>query len=461
MKQKEILINHQSNIRQLFADLFRDDSGEPFKLTDGQVEIVRMILFKQHPRCAINATTQYGKSDVVAMSVLLRSILFKEKFIIVAGRKDKAQIIMGRVVQHTFDHPLLYSQLEIDSNIPLERLKRERSKDNIIWKGGGGVRSLTAGISSRKNVEDSLTGFGSQNVIEDESALIPDDFQSMVLRMIAGQKDSFLLKIGNPFHKNHFYKSMNSSKYKTLKIDYRQAIAEGRYSEEFIEEARELPFFDILYGCEFPEEEGQIDGWIKLFPDELVLDAMVDEMPDNEVRLGVDFAGSGRDQSAYVIRGSTTAQVVEVNDLSDTMQQVPIVRRLKDRYGIDDKDISLDYGGLGQGIGDRLQETDVYANLIMFGQSAENKDRFKNMRAEMYFNLRNWLKNGGKLVKHEKWNELSWIYFKEDSSGKFKLMPKEEIRRNVSGARSPDVPDALALTFSPNNITDSDDIEFL
>jgi hypothetical protein len=99
--------------KQIVRYYFKNDAGEPFELTDGQAEIFLTIFLKRHNRVEIVASTQYGKSSVVAMALIIRTHAYGDSFAIVTGQENKSQIIMEKVIQHTFDHPDLYSQLEI------------------------------------------------------------------------------------------------------------------------------------------------------------------------------------------------------------------------------------------------------------------------------------------------------------------------------------------------------------
>jgi len=50
-----------------------------------------------------------------------------------------------------------------------------------------------------------LWGSGGGLFISDESALVDDDIDSAIFRMLAGKgEDTFLCKVGNPFFRNHF-----------------------------------------------------------------------------------------------------------------------------------------------------------------------------------------------------------------------------------------------------------------
>lgn len=451
----------REKVKTLVRHLFKNDYGQPFEMTNGQSDIFLSIYQKNKLRVEIIASTQYGKSDIVSMATLTRSLYFKDPFAIVAGRKDKAQIIMARVIQHTFDNEIFYKQLELDANMPLDRLRKERSKDNIVWRHGGGIKTFSAGTSSRKMLFDALTGFGSPNIIEDESALINDEYQSMILRMLGGHKNNFLLKIGNPFYRNHFLRTWNSPKYYKILIDYKQALAEGRYSEDFIEEMRNEAFFSVLYECKFPDDsEFDMEGYRRLITDEELDGAFVDSVQlENDGILGVDV-GAGGDRTSYVVRSKDTMKLVSVNMIKDTMSQVGIVEDILNEYNIVEG--FVDMGGLGQGLVDRLVEKELPITGVMFGQSAVESDKFKNVRAEMYFELYKWIKNGGKIERHEAFEELRYIYYKADSEGKLQIQPKIDLVKRMKNfglyINSPDVADSACLTFFKGGSLTDDDI---
>lgn len=476
--------------KSLVRTYFKNDYGEPFELTNGQADIFLMIFLKIHPRNAVMTYTQYGKSDTVSMALILRTQIFNEFFTIIAGKKRKGMIIMEKILQHVFDNSYFYNRLEIDKDMPLERLKRERSKEKITWQGGGGIRIFSANVSNRNSVKESLIGEGGQNLIEEEAPHIPDSYHSMVMRMMMGHKNSFLMKIGNAFNNNHFRRSVESDKYHKVIIDYHQGIEEGRITQEMIDEVKDLPFFRELYESKFSDDDDLIEGgYRRLITKELLDNAYISEeqfqalcteeikdkggnvinkVPRGIAKLGGDFAGGGRDRSAYTIRWTDAMVMKHIsnNRIADTMQQIPIIEDIIKLYDISDSEVSIDYGGLGQGIGDRLVEKDNYVNLIMFGASAPDSVKYKNMRAYMYYELFLWLKKGGKIVKDDGFNELLVVNYKEDSERKFQIQAKEELKKQMKDAgvqaTSPDIADSAALTFADNSeIVTEDDFEII
>lgn len=478
--------------KALVRMFFKDDDGKPFELSNGQADIFLTIFLKQFLRNEIITSTQYGKSETIAMAVILRSIVFAEKFTILAGDQNKTDIIMGKIITHLFDHPILERQIDTAGIPKLEKLKHQKSQDRITWRDGGEVRTLTADARNRKRVKEVLTGQGARNIIEDEASLIPDDLQAMAMRMLGGFKDGWILKIGNPFYNNHFKRSWKNKKYNRIFIDYKQAIAEGRYTADFIEEMRYEPFFDVLYECKFPDDSDYTaGGYRRLFSDKLIERAFITEedfrnnyatkkvkdgdgntigrKPEGHTRLGGDIGGGG-DRSGYVARWDKVAKPLEQNFIKDTMQQVPIVKRLRRDHMINDRDIALDYGGLGQGTSDRLHEVDIYVNKVMFGGTPDDKDlkkRYKNNRAYMYYLLYQWLKEGGKIVEWDGLrDELAVVMYKADSAGKVQIEPKDDLKKRLKeenkALTSPDIADALALTFADNtSLVDEDDFDWV
>src|SRR3990167_1054622 len=205
--------------------------------TPGQVEIFHAIVFQPHKRVHVMCSTQIGKSDFISMACVVLSCIKGEVVCVVAPTGEKAKIIMRYYIQHLGDSPLFYELL--DANTKLERLQQEENKERIILRNAGGIFVISANTSnSLKSIESSM-GFDCKNVVSDESSLIPDDIEATIFRMIAGQgKDAFYCKVGNPFYRNHFLKSFRDDRYYKINLDYKRGLAEGRYTHEFIEEAR-------------------------------------------------------------------------------------------------------------------------------------------------------------------------------------------------------------------------------
>lgn len=427
-------------------------NGSELKLSPHQQEIFNLIATNSHPRNQVIAPTQYGKSLTVSLAVLCRAVGRSEKFIILAPSEKKAQITMQYVIDHCFDSPIFMSQLELEESVSLDRLRRERSRNNITFKGGGGVMTLTLDSRNSKRSFEAAMGFGGNRLILDESSLIDDTLYATVKRMLGGYpyEDTFLLEIGNPFYLNHFYRTWNNSDYHKIFIDYYIGLKEGRYDEKFIEEMRDEAFFSVFYECLFPEEDA-IDeyGYRSLISNEDLSKSFIDKpLPLNgELYLGADIGGGG-DYNVFVMRGDKHAWVEAQNRSNDTMSNVSEIQRIKEKYpNLSDNHIFVDDIGIGRGVTDRLQEVKIYAKGVVAGREPQDKTKFFNTKAEAYWLAAQWVKEGGKLLRDDKFRQLTWIKYKVNTDKVLQIEPKDDLKRRTG--KSPDFAEAFMLTFVP------------
>lgn len=418
-------------------------------VTAGEIEIFHAIVFRDHKRVEILCSTQYGKSLFVALACIILTCILEEVVCIIAPSNEKARIIMRYYIEHLGDSPNFVVTLE--KNTKLDRLRLEESKERIMLNNGGGIFVLSANATNSQKGIEAAMGAGAKNVILDEAPLIPDSIEATIFRMIAGKgPDAFYCKIGNPWYRNHFLKSRIDPKYHQIFIDYKRALAEGRYTEEFIEEARQKPHFDILYGCLFPDEDAVDDkGYITLFSSKLIDAAQKRAViPFGEKRLGVDIAEGGGDYNAFVLKWKNLMEVLKKFQSEDTMFTASELKLCCTDNEIVDRNVFLDIIGVGKGVYDHLREQKWYCTGVKFSESPEREyasEEFYNMRAQCYWEFAKWLREGGALVPSDQWQQLLVVKYKT-KNGKVLIKPKAEIRKELGF--SPDIPDAAASVFS-------------
>jgi hypothetical protein len=305
--------------------------------------------------------------------------------------------------------------------------------------------------NTRKRIEAAM-GLGSKVVLNDESCLVPDDAEASIYRMIAGHKDGFYCKIGNPFYNTppytHFWQSWNDSNYKKIFIDYKTGLKEGRYTEEFIEEARKKPHFDILFECQFPITSITEGKWTQLLSRREIEDAMVGEevVMFGEKCVGIDPADTGVCESVIVLRGANMAEIRFANNKIDLMEFTGQCLLLFKTEMIKSHNRFADSIGVGAGLVSRIREQGESITPVNSQEIPTDQKTFVNTRAEAFWKTRDWIKRGGKLRRDEKWFQLCSIYYKaDDSNGKMRIMSKDIMASK--GIPSPDVADAIMLTF--------------
>lgn len=454
---------------QLARNLFIQDD-EPFEMSPGELAIFNLISKRQCPYSQILCSTQYGKTLTVARAVLARITTFPEEWLVVVPNIKRGKILLNYIIKDTSNNDYFKKKLvgiNIGDRTVLNRLLEEKSKLKLTYQvvandnkiKYSSVEILTAEAKRRTDTINAIMGFGGRNIILEESSLMDDEIDAGTFRMLAGKgEDIFLTKIGNPFYRNHFLKSWEDPDYKKIFINYKIALAEGRYTKRFIEKAKEKPKFDVLFECKFPSIDA-IDsrGYSPLLLEE-DLKFIDDIQLFGELHLGCDVAGGGRNFSVIVLRGENGAKLLYRERNSDTMSFVGTIlekkKEIEKEIGckIYPQNILVDAIGLGKGVYDRLNEQlNNSINGVNAGEVPEDKEDFINIRAQMYWRMAEWIKKGGKLIgTRNDWKELLNIKYKIQSDRKVKIMSKEDML--AEGIESPDVADGLALTFAPKKI---------
>jgi len=405
---------------------------------------------------------------------LLRAATHDEKWAIVAPTEDKARIIMDYIIDHVFDHSWLIKKL--DYNGTKEKLMQERSKTRITFRGAGEIRVYSANAGNTQQVKKALMGFGSPNVVLDESPQISDELYATVKRMLGGTKDNFLLEIGNPFNRKHFFRMWLNKRYVRVFVDVYQALKEGRYTEDYVDEMKDEAFFDVLYECHFPEDEAAPDGYRRLISDTFIQNAIIPrDLPlghkengklyDKPI-LGIDPNHGGSNFTVMVLRFpfSGFAKVVLKKQYAEdkmdiTGDIIADAEKIIEEWDIEDWRIVVDAGGVGAGVADGLARKGYGVEKVLFGQKPKKTIMYANAKAELFWRLRTWIRaENGKLVEDAGFLELKEINYKENTVSKVQMESKQELTKR--GVASPDTPDALALTFIDTRSDNDEDEGF-
>lgn len=161
--------------------------------------------------------------------------------------------------------------------------------------------------------------------------------------------------------------------------------------------------------------------------------------------LGVDPARFGDDRSVMYPRQGLIALPPAVYRGIDNMTLAGHVARRIDQW---EPDAVFIDAGAGAGVIDRLRQLGYDVTEVNFG-GKPNDPRFVNKRSEMWFDLAEWVKGGGAIPNDTNLKlELATPTYKYDSANRIALESKDDIKKRLPDAGSPDLADALALTFA-------------
>jgi hypothetical protein len=161
--------------------------------------------------------------------------------------------------------------------------------------------------------------------------------------------------------------------------------------------------------------------------------------------LGVDVARFGDDRTVIAWRDGDVCTHFSVFRGIDTMATVGQVSLAVDTFKPDG--VFVDVVGIGAGVVDRLRQLRYPVIEVGSGNKALDDGKYANLRAEMWFKMAAWLKDRGQIPNRlDLDNDLTGATYKFDHRNRMLLESKEEIKKR--GLPSPDLADALALTFA-------------
>lgn len=431
------------------------------EITEGQKVILEAILGRRAPdgsgrkRIHVLAHTRFGKSVVIAAGLAIRASMKGEPWVIVAPTKEQAQIIMDYVIQISVNDPIISQLLRDDvaKAIKKERLTQRRSRDHITFLKGGEIRTFAA---------KGTMGFGSKNVVLDEAGLIDNNYESKVFRMLGDDTDNFYVKIGNPWEsvdtngeEHHFRTSFTDPAYFSVNYDYKDGLAMGRLTPEYVEEVKKKPNFDILYENIYPDEDkADKDKYLPLFTHKMLKKACVEagvmEMA-GDIITGADPADGGENEAVIVHRGMNLARIAFASTDVDSVGFATNVIQTSAGSGY----WNMDKQGPGSGTVRTIERNSTYKdrlNPINSGlpvpDHVDNADGFMNIRAYIFWEAAAWISRGGRLEGTiEQWKQLLAVRWKNNEKGKVKIISKDELhKRKVHDLGRAD---ALSYTFAP------------
>ena len=294
---------------------------------------------------------------------------------------------------------------------------------------------------------DSLRGLRLDGVVIDEVAQIKPELWEEVVQPALSDRKGWALFIGTPKGLNLFSRLYFDAQskpdwhharytvYDTQAIDAAEVV---RLRADMSENA-----FAREYLCDFTAS-----GDNQMISIAEVEDASRRAYAERDylyapVVIGVDVARFGDDSSVIQVRQGLAAHTPTVYHGVDNMTLAGHVAAAIDKHKPDAVFIDA---GHGQGVIDRLRSLGHPVIEVHFG-GKPNADRFLNKRAEMWESVAEWVRAGGSIPDVPRLKQdLATPTYSYNAAGKIQMESKDAIRER--GLPSPDLGDALALTFA-------------
>lgn len=355
-------------------------------------------------------------------------------FAYVAPFRNQAKLIAWQYVKH-------YTSVIPGMKINESELFVEFPQQKKDWPG---ARIYIIGADH----PDALRGIYLDGVVLDEYANIKRELWDEVLRPALADREGWAVFIGTPAGQNQFFEvyqraQREPSWYSCLyRVDETGVLPEAEV-EDMKRDMTDMAIRQELF-CDFSASASDI-----VIPIDLVTESAARNLTDADVRgqpmvLGVDVARFGDD--ATVITARKGLHCIRQHTFRG-LDSMAVAERVIDAMRQYEPDaVFIDVGNMGAGVVDRLHQLGYAVTEVNFAGGSLD-DRYLNKRAEMYFNLRDWMKAGGAIPNEPVLkSELSIVEYKFTPAGKIQLEPKDKVKEKIG--KSPDTADSLALTFA-------------
>ena len=281
-------------------------------------------------------------------------------------------------------------------------------------------------------------------VIFDEASGIPDAIWPVAGGFFTEDTPHrFWFAFSNPRRNSgYFYECFNSKQafWDTDTVDCRTVEDTAQtFYQQIIDEygPDSIEAYVEVYG-EFPPEDDEQFISVSLVNDAVRRENQLDDTAP--IVIGVDPARFGADSTVIAVRQGR--KVIEMRRFhgDDTMVIVGHVIDAIEEFR--PALTCIDEGGVGAGVVDRLKEQRYKIRAVNFGWSAKDTRKYGNKRAEMWGDMKDWLRTGDIPDNRRLKAALTSVERKPDSMNAMFLKPKKDMRV------SPDEGDAICLTFA-------------
>ncbi len=320
---------------------------------------------------------------------------------------------------------------------------------------GHGCTAQTCREENRESFQGLHAETSTPYFIFDEASGIPDGIFEVADGGLT-DGEPFMIMFGNPTrNEGRFYDAFNdlSHRYFTMNVDSRDVEGTNKdYYQQLVEDwGEDSDYVRVRVRGMFPKQaatqfiSGEVIGLASSRVPAQEQDSAYHVLGVDVARFGdcqsVLYPRIGRDASSWDIRKFRGLSNVELGD--------EIVKIHNEWYDLGrpfDR-ILIEGAGVGGGVVDYLTEVIKLPNVfeVQPGGASPNKREYLNNRAHWWDQMRKWLTTGSIPNDAELKKELASIQYQFTAKGQLQMETKEQMMRR--GVASPDIGDALAITF--------------
>lgn len=404
----------------------------------GQQAMVLNAISKPGAKVSVRSGHGTGKSTSAAWEILRTVLLFPNcKVPCTAPTGHQLEDVLWSEISkwHQKMHPWFRDQVIVDSSTVY-------AKDNRQTQ-------FAVARTARKENPEALQGFHADNLlfVIDEASGIPDPIFEVAQGALSTDNVRVLM-LSNPTQTTgYFFQShhRNKHRWECLKLSCADSpLVSADYIRDMREDyGEDSDVYRVRVLGDFP-----VSAIAQLITRQQAEGAQEVKLNENSYGfapkiLGVDVAWEGDDRSCVFLRqGLASWKLGEWHNI-DNMTLGGLIAQWEDEHKTDATFIDV---GWGTGVIDYLRSIGRDPVPVNFGGKSISEE-YDDKRTEIWCEMKKWLESGGHLPRCQDLVEdlVGPDYF-FTGKGKKKLESKKAMKKR--GLSSPDLADALALTFA-------------
>lgn len=406
----------------------------PYRPRFPQDEIHKQL--ETHRFCVLVAHRRLGKTVLSVNHLIKRAITDRKErgmYAYLAPFRNQAEQIAWGYLKH------------YTSQIPAISINEQ--KLSILLPNGATIRIFGA------DNPDALRGMYFDGVVIDEVAQIKPTLWGEVIRPALADRKGWAAFIGTPKGINLFSQIYDQALNLMSKGDPDWCAMLYSVEQTHVIDEKELAALKVeMSENEFRQEflcdfsAAQDNGLIPIDDIRAAANKFYRESEYMGAPLiyGIDVARFGSDASVIFKRRGLVAFEPIVIRKFDNMA---LADRIAVEMAKEKPDAVFIDSGAGQGVIDRLRQMRFDVVEVPFGAQAIDKEQFANRRMEMWWHMAQWIKQGGAIPPDPVLQgDLGAPTYGYTPKGPKILEAKDKLKERIG--RSPDLADALALTFA-------------
>lgn len=408
------------------------------------------------------ASQKVGKSTLFAVLTLWKVYCFDRALVVLSsGNLQQVKAVLWREIR----------KLHAGARIPLGGTIGLDPGTGLVFEDGRAAYGLTVRDAERAG------GYSSPEllVLLDEASGIDDEIIEAFLGNLAG--GGTILLAGNPTKTVGFFARTQREKLDGWALHHTSSFDSPNVKAgRVIIPGLATPDFPASMASDFGKESAAyqvrvLGQYATQANDAVIPLALVEEATANwseietghgPLEIGVDPARFGDDESVIMGRVGSHGLPASFHRKLDNLEVAAQALEYAESHRQPGQPviIRVDVGGLGAGVYDHLtrvcSDRGITVQSVNAGSASRYPTRFANVRAQLWWTIREWLKRGGTLPPDQRRDaELLAAKYTIDHKLRTVIASKDDMRKVLH--RSPDRADALALAlFSEHSLAEGE-----